>query len=101
MTPYYQDGQVTLYHGDCREIDAWLEADVLVTDPPYGRAWRQGEVKSTGKAQGHARNRASKTGIANDDSTHAQDAALAAWGTQRPAIAFGDLMLRPPASTKL
>lgn len=38
MTPYYDDGQVTVYHGDCREVLAALEVPlvaVLVTDPPY------------------------------------------------------------------
>lgn len=94
MKPYYQDDFVTLYHGDCIELaDLWTCADVLVTDPPYGRAWKQGHLK------GHARNAAS-AGIANDTTTDARDRALTAWGSERQAIAFGDLMLAPPAGTK-
>jgi DNA modification methylase len=36
MNPYYDDGRVTIYHGDCREILPTLSADAIVTDPPYG-----------------------------------------------------------------
>jgi hypothetical protein len=92
--PYYQDDSVTLYHGDCLEVSAWLEADVLVTDPPYGRGWRQGHLK------GHSGNSDAGSGIANDDSTFVRDAALDRWGA-RPAIVFGDLMLPPPSQNKL
>lgn len=100
MAPYYQDEHVTLFHGDClTEHREWLEADVLVTDPPYGRAWRQGEIKT--KQGTHTRNTASLTGIANDDATSVRDNALDAWGSARRAIVFGDLMLPPPTGTKL
>jgi DNA modification methylase len=37
--PYYDDGTVTIYHGDCREILPALapqSVDLLLTDPPYG-----------------------------------------------------------------
>ena len=36
--PYYQDDQVTLYHGDAFEFIAGMEArsvDAVMTDPPY------------------------------------------------------------------
>lgn len=93
MTPYYEDASVTIWHGDCREIDAWVLADVLITDPPYGRAWRQGYIG------GHARNDDS-AGIANDSDSSVRDDMLAVWG-DRPAIVFGDLQLAPPAGSKL
>ena len=38
--PYYRDEHATIYHGDCREILPYIEADVVVTDPPYGVAFR-------------------------------------------------------------
>lgn len=40
LKPYYEDGVVTIYHGDCREILPSLRADVVITDPPYGVGFR-------------------------------------------------------------
>jgi site-specific DNA-methyltransferase (adenine-specific) len=93
MKPYYTDEAVTLYHGDCREITEWLTADVLVTDPPYGRGWRQGRTRRGRNADD------SHAGIAGDCDTSTRDAALQMWG-DRHAITFGDLMLSPPVGTR-
>lgn len=90
--PYYADDKVTLYLGDCREITNWLAADVLVTDPPYGRAWKQGETRLNGLSKSHR-------GIANDTDTSTRDDALQLWGP-RLGILFGDLMLPPAPGTK-
>jgi DNA modification methylase len=94
MNPYYQDDQVTLYHGDCLEIDVWLAADVLVTDPPYGIGWEHhpgghGTASKT-KVIKHA-------GIANDDDTTTRDGVLRLWGYEKPAIVFGSHKANYPA----
>ena len=37
MNPYYQEKNITIYHGDCLEIMPQLEpVDLVLTDPPYG-----------------------------------------------------------------
>ncbi len=36
MKPYYEDGLVTLYHGNCEDILPSLTGDLVLTDPPYG-----------------------------------------------------------------
>lgn len=89
MSLYYEDDFVRLYHGDClTEHREWLEADVLVTDPPYGMAYDSKRVKG----------RAAQI-IAGDATTDIRDAALSAWG-DRPAIAFGKWNVPRPASVR-
>lgn len=80
IQPYYEDDSVVIYHGDCREIDVWLTADVLVTDPPYGIGWK--------RSANPARNSKAHGGIVNDHDTSARDDILRIWGS-RPALVFG------------
>ena len=51
MKPYYSDDSCTVYHGDCRELLPSIEADVLVTDPPYGISYSPSQ--NTRKAWGN------------------------------------------------
>lgn len=86
--PYYQDDFVTLYHGDCLELLPHIEADVLVTDPPYGMALRSGWQGKFGDLR-----------IAGDDTPEARDTVLAGW--DGPALVFGRWSVARPAGTRM
>ena len=92
MSLYYQDDHVTLYHGDClTEHREWLNADVLVTDPPYGIAYKSGGMSNSAHT--------ARASIANDETVTARDSALASWG-RRPAVVFGSWRQPRPAMTQ-
>jgi DNA modification methylase len=97
--PYWSDRTCALYLGDCREVAEWLAAEVLVTDPPYGR--QQAGIDATNRSVGRTyrgEKKGSAAAIVNDEDTSLRDAALAAWGT-RPAFVFGDLRIPAPDGT--
>lgn len=89
MSVYYQDDFVTLYHGDCLVETAWLDADVLVTDPPYGMAYVSNSSKYRGPTDA----------IANDESTELRDTILELWGS-KSALAFGTWKVERPKNVK-
>lgn len=89
MTPYYEDDAVTIYHGDCREIDVWdIAGGVMVTDPPYGVSLRSAWGGKHGDCAVHA-----------DADTAVRDEVLGRWG-DRPAIVFGSWKRARPARTR-
>ena len=94
MSLYYRDDFVTLYHGDClAEHREWLEADVLVTDPPYGMAYEANFNR-------HRKARPSVgRPVAGDSDTVARDGALEAWA-DKPALVFGRWNCPRPANTR-
>lgn len=98
-TPYYRDDNVTLYHGDCLEITEWLDADVLVTDPPYGMSFRSGQRSERLNRQGLRTDRFDS--IAGDENPGIRDDVLNLWG-DRPAAVFGTWRVpRPSATTQM
>ena len=87
MRPYYQDDHVTIYHGDCREIEAWdIAGGVMVTDPPYGIAHSSNRPGAPLRGQS----------IAGDHSVAVRDDVLVRW-VPRPAIVFGTCRQTTPA----
>ena len=97
MPLYYQDDLVTLYHGDCLEELAWLEADVLISDPPYGT----NDLGNNPRGGYGRRDYVRVTGvegvrtIANDGTTETRDKMLKLWG-DKPALVFGSPRLPDP-----
>jgi DNA modification methylase len=87
VTPYYHDDYITLYHGDCRELMPCLDAEVMVTDPPYGYGYACGSDRSPWQHQP----------IANDDDLSVRDEVLAAW--RGPALVFGSWKCPAPTGT--
>ncbi len=88
MEPYYTDDSIVLHHGDCREVLAWLEADVLVTDPPYGIRYRSNQ-----------RRQSLPRSIEGDTDTILRDRMLQRWG-EGPALVFGTWRIPRPAAVR-
>lgn len=102
MEPYYADESVTLYHGDCRQIAEWLAADVLVTDPPYGRSYRRQRgvwKRNNNGPNSYVMPAGRPDRIEGDSNTSLRDHVLRMW-LVRPAVMFGSLQLPPPAGTR-
>ncbi len=74
---------MTLYHGDClTEHREWLDADVLITDPPYGIAFEPRKTINGVATMRH------EDDIKGDKDTAVRDEALAIWGG-KPFAMFG------------
>lgn len=90
MNPYYQDDFVTLYHADClQHLDMLDQADVLITDPPYGIEYQSNRART--------RDKFSK--IVGDKDAKLRDLVVVAWG-YKPALVFGKWTVDRPAGTR-
>jgi DNA modification methylase len=103
VTPYYTDDHVALYHGDCREVTDWLGADVLVTDPPYGLAYRQNRAHSDlslkqRREQAAQLRQAGTQRMKGDSDVSLRDEMLSMWG-DKPGLVFGMWRYPRPANT--
>lgn len=90
MSLYYQDESVTIYHGDSlTDHREWIDADVLVTDPPYGMSY----VSNASKF-------GSTKPIAGDSDPDLRDRVLEIWGEEKPALVFGTWRVTRPTRTR-
>jgi site-specific DNA-methyltransferase (adenine-specific) len=54
VKPYYEEGGITIYHGDCLEIRPTLKADICITDPPYSEVTHSGARTKPKQNKGEA-----------------------------------------------
>jgi DNA modification methylase len=94
MKPYYEDGAVTIYHGDALELfsDLSREWACLVTDPPYGIAYKSNQIGALEEIKG-------------DDDTRLRDAVLWMWRGRDgfgfgPAAVFGSWKMPRPLDAR-
>ena len=79
---------ITIYQGDILDdLDLLDQADVLITDPPYGVSYVTHEGRWAYRP------------IAGDESTAMRDAVLVAWAP-RPALVFGRWSEQKPPGTR-
>jgi DNA modification methylase len=91
IRPYYEKGGIVIYHGDCRDVLPLVNADVVVTDPPYGIGWTRGVNPS--------RNSKPHDGIQNDEDTSVRDEVLRIL-SGKPMAVFGSFYAPFPEHVK-
>lgn len=86
-------GSATLYLGDCMDILPTLpKADVVITDPPYGIAYKSGYATDALWVGGRE--------IAGDKTTVARDWVIE-WAGDAPGMYFGTWRVRRPTRTRM
>jgi DNA modification methylase len=88
VKPYYEHAGIAVYNGNALDAIPQLEADVMVTDPPYG-------VKLSSSMGG----RHGDCAIVGDCDQRTRDEALRLWGT-RAALVFGSWKVSRPEATR-
>ena len=84
MRPYYERDGIVIYHGDCRELLPTLgDADLVLTDPPYGLAERW----NGGGGTSHSSWRFNPNEAKNWDANTVSDVSY--WLSRSPSIVWG------------